>query len=82
MSCRAYRGPAHKRSAGFSNDASCIGQITPHYTQPGAHVSFEKFTFDTDSTYDRTLNIQVPNELMDRINDILKKECRDGNCQK
>ncbi len=65
-------------SAGFSNDAVCIGQNTPHYTQPGAHVGFEEFTFDTGSTIDRTLNLQVPNELMDRV----ERECKDDNCSK
>jgi len=47
-------------SAGPGSSATCIGQIDPHYTQPGQTTSFESFSFDTTSIIDRYVNPLAP----------------------
>jgi len=39
--------------AGSSDTAICIGQVDPHFTQPGAGVRFDSFSFDTKSFWSR-----------------------------
>jgi len=55
-------------SAGSSDTAICIGQIDPHYTQPGRRVPiFEERSFDTESLLDRINPVKPPNEFMDKV---------------
>ena len=55
-------------SAGTSANATCFGQIDPHYTQPGASVTFNSFSFDTNSFFDRYVNPLAPSTpFMDEV---------------
>jgi RHS repeat-associated protein len=63
-------------SAGASDTATCVGQIDPHYTQPGSQVTFESFEFDTTSIIDRYINpLAPPSAFMD----LVEKQC--PNCK-
>jgi hypothetical protein len=74
-SCRKLAIPV-SYSAGNSDTATCIGQIDPHYTQPGAQVTFESFEFDTKSMIDRYINpLAPPSSFMDQV----EKQC--PNCK-
>ena len=60
-------------SAGAGSSATCIGQIDPHYTQPGQVTTFESFSFDTTSIIDRYVNpLAPPAGFMD----IVDKQCK------
>lgn len=66
-------------SAGSGGSAKCIGQFNPHYTQPGKVPWFESFSFDTESFFDRYLNLSSPSgAFMDKIEEL----CDGENCPK
>ncbi|HED39438.1 MAG TPA: hypothetical protein ENJ13_03300 [Chromatiales bacterium] len=53
-----------EQSAGSGSNAQCIGQATDNIAGTTQYFSF---SFDTNSIIDRTLNLGVPNELMDKV---------------